>query len=66
MRMLEIDKNLNFGNYDIRVNNMYTNAIEIIWDGKNSTSIFIKCNCTSTALLVICFFFYINSNKIIF
>jgi hypothetical protein len=48
--MLEVDKNLNYSAYDVRVNNMSTNSIEVIWNGKVGSSIFIKCNCTSTAL----------------
>ena len=50
VRMLEVDKNLNYSAYDVRVNNMSTNSIEVIWNGKVGSSIFIKCNCTSTAL----------------
>jgi hypothetical protein len=48
--MLEIDKNLSFGAVDVRVSNLYTNSLEVIWNGKQGSSIFIKCNCTSTAL----------------
>ena len=48
--MLEVDKNLSCGIYNIRVTNMNTNALEVIWNGKVGSSIFIKFNCTSTAL----------------
>ena len=48
--MLEVDKNLSYGSYDVCVTYMSTNSIEVIWSGKIGSSIFIKCNCTSTAL----------------
>jgi hypothetical protein len=48
--MLEIENNLTFGTLDIRVSNMYSNAIEVIWDGNIGSTIYFKCNCTSTAL----------------
>lgn len=48
--MLEVDRNLSYGGYDVHVSSMSTNSIEVIWSGKVGSSIHIKCNCTSTAL----------------
>ena len=47
--MLEIDNNSSFGIIEVRLSEVYTNAAEIIWNGKTGASIFFRCNCTSTA-----------------
>jgi hypothetical protein len=47
--MLEIDSNSSFGIIEVRLSEVYTNAAEVIWNGKTGASIFFRCNCTSTA-----------------
>ena len=47
--MLEIDNNSNYGVIDVRFSDIFTNAAEIIWNGKSGASFFFRCNCTSTA-----------------
>jgi len=47
--MLEIDGASSFGTLDIRLSDMFTNAAEVVWNGKTGASLFFRCNCTSTA-----------------
>lgn len=47
--MLEIDTTSSFGTVDIRLSDMFTNAAEVLWNGKTGASLFFRCNCTSTA-----------------
>ena len=47
--MLEIDNNSSYGVVDVRLSDMFTNAAEVLWNGKTGASILFRCNCTSTA-----------------
>ncbi|RNA10968.1 upstream-binding 1 isoform X1 [Brachionus plicatilis] len=49
MRMLEIDSNSSYGIVEVRMSDAYTNAAEILWNGRTGANIFFRCNCTSTA-----------------
>jgi len=49
VRMLEIDNGCSFGVIDIRLSDMFTNAVEVLWHGNTGANLFFRCNCTSTA-----------------
>ncbi len=47
--MLEIDNHSSYGIFEVRTSEVYTNALEVIWNAATGASVFFRCNCTSTA-----------------
>jgi hypothetical protein len=49
VKMLEIDSNSSYGTLEVRLSEFYTNAAEVVWNGRTGASVLFRCNCTSTA-----------------